>query len=91
MISKGVRCLCILLFLHLSVGCSVSMPVEGPLCVPLRPVLESLSTEEQLRIRDAGGNDLLRRISVNDAKLKSHIRVLEGVIQAHDEPLGGCD
>jgi hypothetical protein len=29
--------------------------------------------------------------STNDAKLKSHLRLLEGTIDAHDEPLGDCD
>lgn len=69
-------------------GCS-TIPVEPPICAPLRPTLESIEVAEQRAIL-AIDPELLRRLAENDAKLKSHIVVLERMIFSHDEPLGGC-
>jgi hypothetical protein len=82
--------LCVSLLLFLG-GCATSLPPEGPICVPERPVLENISVQEQLDIRDNVSEDLLRRIGTNDTTLKGHIRLLERMILAHDEPLGSCD
>lgn len=78
------------LFLFVLTGCATTLPVEPPLCLPQRPILEDVSVAEQLAIR-AIHPDLLRRVASNDAALKSQVRTLEGIIVAHDEPLGGCD
>jgi hypothetical protein len=72
-------------------GCSTTLPIESPICVPSRPILQDLSVEQQLKMRDVDNGELLLVVSTNDATLKSHVKVLEGLIQIHDEPLGGCD
>jgi hypothetical protein len=71
-------------------GCAASIPVEGPICLPERPVLENISIEDQ-RWLHAERPLLLQQIGTNDATLKSTVRLLEGLILAHDEPLGSCD
>jgi hypothetical protein len=72
-------------------GCGASMPVEPPLCVPIRDfVLEPLSVEQQLAIKRLSPS-LLGQVAGNDVSLKGHIRLLEAVIRAHDEPLDNCD
>lgn len=71
-------------------GCQ-SLPVESPICVPHRPVLVDLSVAEQLSIREETGVATLLTIATNDATLKSRVRLLEGLIEAHDSPLGSCD
>jgi hypothetical protein len=88
---KISKVLTTLAILTISSGCATSIPVEGPLCLPTRPVLEEITRQEQLDIRDQVSADVLRRIGTNDLSLKSHIRVLEGTIRAHDEPLGSCE
>lgn len=72
-------------------GCSTPALVESPICVPLRPVLVPISAEDQLAIREEVGRDVLEAISTNDLKLKSSVRLLEGLIAAHDAPLGDCE
>jgi hypothetical protein len=60
--------------------------------VPLRDfVLQPVSVSEQLAIKRIDGGNLLGKIASNDVNLKSHVRVLEGVIRAHDESLESCD
>jgi len=88
-IKRSHLSICLLLAL-LSAGCATTLPPEPPLCVPLRPVLQDISVEDQLAIRRIDP-DLLSRVATNDTTLKSHIVVLERVIYAHDEPLGSCD
>ena len=89
MITRAGRTGMVCLLLWLAQGCA-SIPVEAPICVPLRPVLEdvSVSSQERLLIADA---QALTSLAHNDAKLKSHVRLLEGVIELHDEPLGSCE
>lgn len=77
--------------LLLASGCATSLPLEPPICLPLRPVLVDLSVQEQLEIRDKVGKESLLTIATNDASLKSHVRLLEGLIVVHDIPLGDCD
>jgi len=80
-----------MLVVLLLAGCATPFPVEGPICVPLRDfVLEPLSVDQQLTIKRISPS-LLGQVAGNDASLKGHIRLLEAVIRAHDEPLGDCD
>ena len=67
------------------------MPVESPICVPLRPVLHDLSVEQQLRIKELDNGLTLTVLATNDATLKGAVVLLERLILAHDEPLGSCD
>jgi len=69
-------------------GCC-TIPVEPPICLPDRPVLEPITREEQLLIKNID-EDLLRRIGSNDAALKGYIKEVEGYVQAHDAILGEC-
>ncbi len=71
-------------------ACSTTLPLEAPLCVPLRPLLVDIAVEDQLSMRNASPKGF-EEVATNDATLKSHVVVLERVIQAHDEPLGSCD
>jgi hypothetical protein len=89
--SKWLGLLLVLGCLHLS-ACS-TLPLEPPICLPFRPVLVDLSPEAQLMIVDRvpQGRDVLQTIGTNDLALKSHVRLLEGLIEGHDEPLGGCE
>ena len=89
MITRAGRTGMVCLLLWLAQGCA-SIPVEAPICVPLRPILEdiSVSTQRTLHQAHSEGFGILAR---NDAKLKSQVRLLEGVILLHDEPLGSCD
>lgn len=81
----------LLVCLGLMTGCAATLPVEPPICVPLRDfVLQPPTVAEQLAIKRLDGGNLLGKIASNDARLKSHVRVLEGVILAHDAPLGDC-
>lgn len=75
--------LIILSILTIGSGC-VSTPTFAPLCPPDRPHLESISIEE---IR-AAEPTLIRIVARNDLKLKAHIKLLEELIQAHNEQLG---
>lgn len=88
----GLRHLVVLASVALVGACS-NIPLESPICTPLRPVLVDLSIVDQLAIREnvPQGQDVLLTISTNDLELKSHVRLLEGLIDAHDEPLSGCD
>ena len=72
------------------IGCSTTLPIESPICVPERAVLFDISRDEQLSIKDIDP-DLLFRIGQNDNLLKGMVATLEGFIQAHDEPLGDCE
>ena len=86
---SSLRLLVALLSIHIMSGCG-GLPTEPPLCVPLRPVLENISVQEQQSLRDAEPS-AFHVLARNDAKLKSHVRVLEGIVLVHDEPLGSCD
>lgn len=85
------RLLSILLVLLVS-GCASHIVPECPIGVPLRDfVLQPLTVSEQLAIKRLDGGNALGKIAANDASLKSHVRVLESVVRAHDEPLESCD
>lgn len=86
------RSQCVVVSLLLLSGCATQLPAECPIQVPLRDfVLQPVSVSEQLAIKRIDGGNLLGKIASNDNSLKSHVRVLEGVIRAHDEPLESCD
>jgi hypothetical protein len=88
--SKVLITLLILTISSLASGCSTTLPAESPICVPLRPVLSDIAVSDQ-RAMKAAAPEGFANASTNDAKLKSHLRLLEGTIHAHDEPLGECD
>lgn len=88
MTSKGLV-LILLVTIVLATGCS-TVPVEGPICVPPRSVLSDISIEDQQWLH-LHNQDLLLQIGSNDAALKSQVRLLERLIQNHDEPLGSCE
>lgn len=67
-------------------GCSTLPP--APLCPPDRPNLESLSVSSIQEVYLAGQEELIRIVASNDLRLKSHIKLLEDLIQAHNEQLG---
>ncbi len=76
----------ILLFL---LGCS-TLPPEPPLCYYRDFVLEQVSVADQRALR-AASSEGFEILALNDLTLKSYVRVLEGTLDAHNEPLGGCD
>jgi len=80
----------LLIVISFSAACSTTMPLEAPLCVPLRPVLQDISVEDQRAMKQASPEGFAKT-ATNDATLKAHVNVLERTIQAHDEPLGSCD
>jgi hypothetical protein len=87
----SVRSLVVLVCLFVFVsGCASTLPVEGPICLPYRPVLTDISVEDQRWLKKENSS-MLETISLNDAALKSHVVLLERLIDAHDEPLGSCD
>ena len=63
-------------------GCSTLPP--APLCVPDRPYLEAIDVGNLQHAPD----ELVQIIASNDLRLKSHIKLLEDLIQAHNEQLG---
>ena len=79
------KVLTILVILTISSGCA-SVPTAPPLCYPDRPVLEAISVDEQREIPA----DTLLKIGTNDAKLKSHIRVIERLLDEHNKDLDPC-
>ena len=87
---RGYQRLGAVLLFCLVQGCATTMPPEPPLCVPLRPVLEPLSVSDQRTLWSANA-EVFGVLARNDAKLKSHVRVLEATIVAHDAPLGSCE
>jgi len=80
----------LLVALALMGGCVHTMP-EPPICVPVRQLLVNLSVEDQQSILDLVGRNALSTIATNDSVLKSRVRLLEGLIEAHDSPLESCD
>lgn len=87
---KSLKVLAILAILTIGSGCAWRQIPEPPLCKEPRPVLEDISREEQLTIRNQISEDLLRRVSENDKKLKESLAAYEKIIDAHDEPLAPC-
>ena len=63
------------------IGSGCSALVAEPLCLPARPVLYPLTVEEQ---RDMS-IDTLEKVAINDARLKSHIRTIEQITEAHNK------
>ena len=76
---KSLKVLTILPILMIGSGCSAL--VAEPLCLPARPVLYPLTVEEQ---RDMS-IDTLEKVAINDARLKSHIRTIEQITEAHNK------
>lgn len=73
-----IRLLTILLIATIGSGCATL--VAEPLCLPERPVLYNISELEQRMIDP----DTLEKIAVNDLRLKSHIRTIEGITDEHN-------
>ena len=66
-------------------GCSIWKDrVREPLCLPDRPYLEAISVEEQ-REMWAVNKDTWTKVAINDERLKSHIKTIEGITAAHNE------
>lgn len=63
-------------------GCSTTS--FAPLCPPDRPYLEPLSASDLREIDE----ELIKIVASNDLKLKSHIKLLEQLIIAHNEQIG---
>lgn len=63
-------------------GCSTLTP--APLCVPDRPYLEPI----RFQYLEQADEQLVRIMASNDLRLKNHIKLLEDLIQAHNEQLG---
>lgn len=77
-----LRVLTILLIVTTGSGCSLLKDrVREPLCLPTRPMLYDLSIEEQREIPE----DTLEKVAINDARLKSHIKTIEGITEAHNQ------
>jgi hypothetical protein len=83
---KTLKVLIISIVLTIGSGCSVTIPIEPPLCLPERPVLVEVTLDEQQAI----SRDTLRKIGLNDLALKQYARQLEARISTHDEPLDAC-
>lgn len=71
-------------------GCGSQLLLEAPLCPERDFVLQTVSVEDQNTLRSADA-EAFGVLASNDLELKSHIRKLENMILAHDEPLGDCD
>lgn len=71
-------------------GCVSQSLLDAPLCPERDFVLQpvSVASQNSLRLADDSAFEVL---ATNDLILKSHIRMLETMIESHDEPLGGCD
>jgi len=82
--------LCLVALSTIASGC-VSQPLlDAPLCPERDFVLQSVSVEDQGLLIEAQPQ-AFQALADNDLILKSYIRELESMIEAHDEPLGGCD
>ena len=62
------------------IGSGCSALVAEPLCLPARPILYPLSIEEQRAMEQ----DTLEKVAINDARLKSHIKTIEQITEAHN-------
>lgn len=80
----------IILVMMLGSGCATTLPVEPPICLPERPVYQTLSLWEQ-RVLFGAHKEAFTKVGTNDVGLKSYIKTLERFINAHDEPLGSCE
>ena len=74
-----MKVLTIFLIATITSGCANTL-VE-PLCLPERPVLQDISIEEQIEINP----HTLLKVAENDLKLKSHVRRIERITEAHNE------
>ena len=83
---KRLKIFLILTTLTIGSGCVATLPV-APLCVPERPNLQGLTVEQ---LREAGP-ELVTIVATNDLKLKSHIKLLEELIKAHNRTTGAED
>lgn len=79
---RTLQVLTILLIVTTSSGCSILKDrVLEPLCLPSRPLLYDLTIEEQA----AMDRDTLEKVAINDARLKSHIKTIEGITEEHNK------
>lgn len=66
-------------------GCSIWKDrVREPLCLPERPYLEAITFEEQHQMWDVN-KDTWTKVAINDERLKSYIKTIEGITAAHNE------
>lgn len=76
------RLLTILLIVTTGSGCSIFKDrVREPLCLPSRPVLVDITVEEQRAMNPA----TLEKVAINDIRLKTHIKTIEEITEAHNE------
>lgn len=57
--------------------------IREPLCLPARPVLEDISREEQIEMWSVN-RDTWTKVAINDTRLKSHIKAIEEITEAHN-------
>ena len=74
------RILTILAILMMT-GSGCSALVAEPLCLPARPVLYPITAEEQREIPF----DTLEKVAINDVRLKTHIKTIEEITEAHNK------
>ena len=72
-----------LLIATITSGCAGNQ-LTLPLCLDDRPPLEDITVVEQLQIKEIS-EDLLRRVAVNDANLKSWVSTTERLTATHNE------
>ena len=81
---KGLKIYFVLMMIGLS-GCATNL--INPLCLPSRPLLQPITVEEQIEIPP----DTLGKVADNQEVLKSHIRTIERITEAHNEQFkAGC-
>ena len=73
------KILTILAILTTGSGCSAL--VAEPLCLPARPVLYPITAAEQREIPF----DILEKVAINDVRLKTHIKTIEEITEAHNK------
>lgn len=68
-----------------STGCSLFKDnLILPFCVPERPELYSLSTEEKTDIWFANP-DAVTKLAVNETRLKNHVETIEEIAEEHNK------
>ena len=55
-----------------------------PLCLPERPILESISVEQQRELKNAN-EEAFSSVVLNDVSLKAHIVVIETIVGVHNQ------
>ena len=87
-----MRVLTISLIVMISSGCSFfKNDLVEPLCLPLRPILEDISVEQQRKLK-AADEAAFTSVVLNDISLKAHIVVIETIVGVHNEQFtASCD